>query len=91
VGLNTGIVAVVTRFDDCPFELLSFILAVEAIFVTGFFLISNNRQSAHADLRGELDYEVNVRTYRRIQELDGALRQPIERLGGLEQRARPER
>lgn len=84
VGLNTGLFAVVVHFDDYPFGLLSFILAIEAIFITGFLLISNNRQSAHADLRGELDYEVNVRTYRRIQELDGVLRQLIERLDALE-------
>jgi uncharacterized membrane protein len=85
VGLNTGLFAMVMRFDDYPFGLLSFILAIEAIFITGFLLISSNRQSAHADLRGELDYEVNVRTYRRIQELDEVLRQLIERLDRLEQ------
>jgi uncharacterized membrane protein len=88
VGINTGIFAVAVRFDDYPFGLLSFILAVEAIFITGFLLISNNRQTAHADLRGELDYEVNVRTYRRIQELDDVLRALIERLDRLDRPAR---
>jgi len=84
VGLNTGLFAVALRFDDYPFGLLSIILAVDAIFITGFLLISNNRQTAHADLRGELDYEVNVRTYRRIQELEGLVKQLIERLDRLE-------
>jgi uncharacterized membrane protein len=84
VGVNTGLFAMALRFDDYPFGLLSFILAVEAIFITGFLLISNNRQTAHADLRSELDYEVNVRTYRRIQELDVVLRQLVERLDRLE-------
>jgi uncharacterized membrane protein len=90
VGINTGIFAVVMRFDDYPFALLSFILAVEAIFITGFLLISNNRQNTHADLRAELDYEVNVRTYRRIQEIDDVLRRLTERLDELdESRRRP--
>jgi uncharacterized membrane protein len=47
-------------------------------------VISSNRQGAHAHKRAELDYEVNVRAYRRINEVDGALRQVIERLDGLE-------
>jgi uncharacterized membrane protein len=84
VALNSGLVVVVARFDEYPYGLLSFLLAIEAIFITGFLLISNNRQSAHADLRGELDYEVNVRTYRRITEHDALLRQVAERLERLE-------
>jgi uncharacterized membrane protein len=88
IVLNTGLFAIMAHFDEYPFGLLSFILAVEAIFITGFLLISNNRQSAHADLRSELDYEVNVRTYRRIQELDAVLRQLVERLERLERTPR---
>ena len=80
VAINTGIVAVMARFDEYPFGLLGIVLAIEAIFITGILLISNNRQSAHADLRGELDYEVNVRTYRRIEELERLLRAILERL-----------
>lgn len=84
VMLNSGLVIVVARFDEYPYGLLSFLLAIEAIFITGFLLISNNRQSAHADLRGELDYEVNVRTYRRITEHDALLRHVADRLERLE-------
>jgi hypothetical protein len=57
---------------------------IEAIFITGFLLISNNRQSAHADKRAELDYEVNVRTYRHIHQIDTRLRAIGERLERLE-------
>jgi uncharacterized membrane protein len=45
------------------------ILSLESVFVTGFVLISQRRQKAHADKRAELDYEVGVRTYREIEEL----------------------
>src|SRR5262245_46787021 len=44
---NTGMVAMLAHFDEYPFGLLGIILSVEAIFITGFLLISNNRQSAH--------------------------------------------
>ena len=75
----------VRRFDAYPFGLLAFILSMETIFITGFVLISENRQSAHADKRAELDYEVNVRTYRKIQEMEALLRAMAERLDRYEQ------
>lgn len=78
--VNTGILAFSQIFDAYPFSLLGIILAAEAIFITGFLLISQNRQSAHADKRAELDYEVNVRTYREIQEIKANLRVIEQRL-----------
>jgi uncharacterized membrane protein len=84
VALNTGIVAIMAHFDEYPFGLLGIILSVEAIFITGFLLISQNRQNVHADKRGELDYEVNVRTYRKINEIDALLRDMAGRLERLE-------
>jgi uncharacterized membrane protein len=73
VLINTGMFALVRRFDTYPFGLLGIILAAEAIFITGFVLISQNRQNAHAMKRAELDYEVSVRTYRDIVQLDEKL------------------
>jgi uncharacterized membrane protein len=73
VGINTGLFALVQAFDTYPFGLLGIILAIEAIFITGFLLISQNRQSIHADKRAELDYEVNVRTYREIRQIKAML------------------
>jgi uncharacterized membrane protein len=84
VGLNTGLVAMTAHFDDYPFGLLGIILSIEAIFITGFLLIAQNRQSAHADKRAELDYEVNVRTYRRIEHIDATLRTLGARLERVE-------
>jgi len=86
VAANTGLLAVVARFDDYPFGLLGIILSIEAIFITGFLLISQNRQNAHADKRAELDYEVNVRTYREIHEIDTMLRTILSRLERAGQR-----
>ncbi|HZE70888.1 MAG TPA: DUF1003 domain-containing protein [Pyrinomonadaceae bacterium] len=73
VAVNTGILAFFQTFDAYPFGLLGIILAIEAIFITGILLISQNRQSAHADKRAELDYEVNVRTYREIRQIKAML------------------
>ena len=40
VLVNTGLVMVWPRFGAYPFGLLGLLLAVEAIFITGFVLIS---------------------------------------------------
>ncbi|MEO8575506.1 MAG: DUF1003 domain-containing protein [Gemmatimonadales bacterium] len=83
VAVNTGIVMISRRFDVYPFGLLGILLSVEAIFITGFLLISQNRQSSFAEKRSELDYEVNVRTFREIQNLKEILadmRSRIERI-----------
>lgn len=84
VAINTGAFAVIRAFDMYPFGLLGILLAAEAIFITGFVLISQNRQNAYADKRAELDYEVNVRTYREIARIDARLDQVLERMERLE-------
>lgn len=86
IVVNTGVLVMVRRFDTYPFGLLAIILAMETIFITGFVLISENRQSAHANKRAELDYEVNVRTYRKIEEMEALLRAMAERLDSAERR-----
>jgi len=84
LAVNTGLVAVVAKFDDYPYDLLALALSVEALFITGFILISQNRQTAHAEKRAELDYEVNVRTYREIGEIKALLGELRERLDAME-------
>lgn len=68
--LNSGLVAFFHVFDEYPFGLLGIILSIEAILVSSFVLISQNRQSAYSDLRAELDYEVSIQTFRRIEEIE---------------------
>jgi uncharacterized membrane protein len=84
VAVNTGLVMVWRRFDAYPFALLGILLAVEAIFITGFVLISQTRQGARADLRAELDYEVNVRTYRELTAMHDSLRAIAARVEAIE-------
>jgi uncharacterized membrane protein len=89
IAVNTGIVMGWRRFDEYPFALLGILLAIEAIFITGFVLISQTRQGARADLRAELDYEVNVRTYRELRAMHESLREIAARVERLERRGEP--
>lgn len=77
---NSGLVAVIQVFDAYPYGLLGIILAIEAILVTGFLLISQNRQQAYADKRAELDYEIGIQSYRKLLEIEQQLAQLRETL-----------
>ncbi len=79
-AINTGLLVMAPRFDAPPFALLGIILAMETIFITGFVLISQNQQSKYDAKRAELDYEVNVQTFRKIEELEAALQLVLARL-----------
>jgi len=59
--LNAGAVGSTIVFDKFPFGLLTMIVSLEAIFLSTFVMISQNRQAARADIRSELDFENNIR------------------------------
>ena len=81
---NSGLIAMVTAFDAYPYGLLGIILSIEGVLITLFLLVSNNRQSAHAEKRAALDYEVNVRTWRLVNHLADRLDEVMTRLDRLE-------
>lgn len=50
----------IPKFDPFPFGLLTLIVSLEAIFLSTFVLISQNRQAAVADERADLDLHINL-------------------------------
>ena len=56
-------------FDPFPFGLLTMVVSLEAIFLSTFVMISQNRQAAVADHRAAMDYEVNLRAEAEICKL----------------------
>jgi uncharacterized membrane protein len=61
IALNVGLAGFNHEFDKFPFGLLTMIVSLEAIFLSTFVMISQNRQAARSDLRSELDFENNIR------------------------------
>ena len=51
----------IEHFDPYPFGLLTMIVSLEAIFLSIFVLISQNRQAEKDRVRSNIDYEVNVK------------------------------
>ena len=62
VLLNVGLLGSALIFDKFPFGLLTMIVSLEAIFLSTFVMVSQNRQAARADIRAQLDFESNLRS-----------------------------
>jgi uncharacterized membrane protein len=48
------------RFDPFPFSFLTLMVSLEAIFLSSFILLSQNRQSALSERRAQLDLQINM-------------------------------
>ena len=60
IGVNT-IPPPDKQFDPFPFGLLTMIVSLEAIFLSCFVLISQNRQAAKDKIRADIEYDVNIK------------------------------
>ena len=58
--INVHTVPGIAAFDPFPFSFLTMVVSLEAIFLTLFVLISQNRMSQEADRRARLDLEINI-------------------------------
>ena len=59
----------VPHFDPYPFGFLTMVVSLEAIFLSIFVLISQNRQAAKDRLRADAEYEVNLKAELEIRQL----------------------
>ena len=87
-------------FDPFPFGLLTMIVSLEAIFLATFVLISQNRLSAEAERRADLDLQIDLlaeyeltrilRMLDAIQHKMGIENDSDKELTDLEKRVHPE-
>jgi len=68
IGLNTFALGL-AAFDPYPFGLLTMIVSLEAIFLSCFVLISQNRQAEKDRVRSDIEYEVNIKAELEIAHL----------------------
>lgn len=69
IALNNGALPGFKPFDPFPYGLLTMIVSLEAIFLSIFVLLSQNRAGKIADLREEIDLQVDIITEREITKL----------------------
>lgn len=79
--INTGAIPGITPFDPFPFNFLTMFVSLEAIFLSVIVLISQNKESEIADIRDELDFQINVRAEDEITKILNMLEEIREKMG----------
>jgi CRP/FNR family cyclic AMP-dependent transcriptional regulator len=78
----------VKAFDPYPFGLLTMIVSLEAIFLSCFVLISQNRQAEKDHVKSDIEYEVNIKAELEVAHLhektDRIYSEMLEHFGRLE-------
>jgi uncharacterized membrane protein len=69
IVINSGLIPGVKPFDPFPFGLLTMSVSLEAIFLSIFVLISQNRQAAKDRVRSDIEYDVNLKAELEIAHL----------------------
>lgn len=88
IFINLGWLPIVPRFDP-TFVVLAMVASVEAIFLSTFVLISQNRMTILADKRADLDLQVSLLAEHEITHLIQLVTAIAHRMG-LEESRNPE-
>lgn len=60
IAINMNLVPGVKAFDPYPFGLLTMIVSLEAIFLSTFVMVTQNRQAAVAERQDSLDLQIDL-------------------------------
>jgi len=69
ISINVGLIPIIKPFDPYPFGFLTMVVSLEAIFLSLFVLISQNRQASREKVRNDIEYDVNLRAGEEIREI----------------------
>lgn len=69
IAWNTNLIPGVVPFDPFPFGLLTTAVSLEAIFLSLFILVTQNRASKVEDVREEVDLNINLLTEQEVTKL----------------------
>jgi len=78
--INLGAIPWVPRFDP-SFVILAMVASVEAIFLSTFILITQNRMTESAEKRAELDLQINLLAEHEVTKLVAMVAAVADRLG----------
>ncbi len=81
IAINTGLMPGIKPFDHFPFIFLTMLVSLEAIFLSVFVLISQNRESRISDLREEIDLQINMTAEQEITKIIHLLAYLMKHLG----------
>ena len=88
IAANLGWIPGVPLFDPYPFGLLTMAVSLEAIFLSVFVLLSQNRQADKDRIRADVDYGVNLKAELEVahlhEKMDHLTSQVFARLTAIE-------
>ncbi len=91
--INLGLIPFIPAFDPYPFGFLTMVVSLEAIFLSLFVLISQDRQAARDKIRNDIEYDTNVKAelevrdiMRKIDEMEQVQLQMLSKVNTLEDR-----
>jgi CRP/FNR family cyclic AMP-dependent transcriptional regulator len=91
--MNVTLVPGAPMFDPFPFGLLTMVVSLEAIILSVFVLLSQNRQASKERIRGDIEYEVNLKAemevahlHEKVDALSAATSETVARVRKMEQR-----
>jgi uncharacterized membrane protein len=80
IAVNLGWIPGLPRFDP-SFVVLAMVASVEAIFLSTFVLITQNRMAAQADKRANLDLQISLLAEHEVTRMLKLVRAMAERMG----------
>jgi len=87
IGFN---VVGIWHFDPFPFGLLTMIVSLQAIFLSIFMLLAQNRQAVKDRIRSDIEYEINVKAELEVaylhDKIDNFREEFLDRMERLETR-----
>jgi CRP/FNR family cyclic AMP-dependent transcriptional regulator len=82
-----------SQFDPYPFPFLTLVVSLEAIILSVFVLLSQNRQQERDKVRGDIEYDVNLKAEMQIanmhEKVDVLYSEIARRLDRIERTMRP--
>ena len=89
IGYNS-VMPEARRFDGYPYGFLTLVVSLEAIILSVFVLLSQNRQVAREKVRSDIEYDVNLKAEMQIahmhEKVDNLYAELQKRLDRLEKR-----
>ena len=80
-AINTGVVPGIRRFDPYPFILLAMLVSCEAVILSTFVLMKQNRMSAKAEQRDQLHLQIALLTEKELTKVLQIQQRLSSRLG----------
>ncbi len=87
---NTGRLPGVRPFDPYPFIFLSMAVSVEGVLLTTFVLMKQNRMAKRADLRNQLNLQVDLLSEKEVTKILQMLRAMADHMGMEQEADEPE-